>query len=175
MNLALGLLGGLGAVLLLGLFMLLVLPVRVMARADESGLLLRVSLLAGLVPLTLVDSSRPPSPRKAKTKAATGDGKGWRPSRKMLSAGFRAALEALRTLRIERLRAEVRLGLGDPALTGEFYGRAMGAVAALSLGDRLRLVPLFDRQALEGQGEAIVSLVPARLLPVAVRFLWALR
>ena len=93
----------------------------------------------------------------------------------VLRAGLTAALEALGKIHLRKLSGEVRVGLGDPALTGEFYGRTMGPLAAMPWRGQFRLVPLFDRQTIEGQGEAVLSLVPAPLIPVGLRFLWALR
>ncbi|MCB1388417.1 MAG: hypothetical protein KDK12_04595 [Rhodobacteraceae bacterium] len=163
----------LGALLVL----VLVLPLRLRARAESEPARLRVDLrlFGGLARLALVDTDRP---RRAGSAPATGRKTARRPRRRpssrVVRAGAGAALEALVRVRVEVLRGEARVGLGDPALTGEFWGRAAGVLAALPVRG-LRLVPLFDRQALEGEGEAVLSLVPARLLPVAARFLWSIR
>lgn len=159
---------------------LLLLPVRLtaLAASDPARLRVELGLFAGLVRVALIDSARPRTMRAPAAKAATrarNEKKGsWRPSRTMVRAGLRAGLEALGKVRIERLSGEARVGLGDPARTGEFYGRAAALLAALP-GCGFRLVPLFDREALEGEADLALSLVPARLLPVAARFVWALR
>jgi len=83
----------------------------------------------------------------------------------------RAGIEALGRVRIDHCRVEARFGLGDPALTGELYGRLAGVLVALPGARALRLVPVFDREVLEGRGEIHLSLVPARLIGVALRAL----
>lgn len=155
------------------LAVLLLAPVRLRAEAasDPARVRVEVRLLGGLVPVTLVDSARSRAPKTAKR---AGRGAGSRPSARLVRAGARAGLETLGCVRIDRLRGEARVGLGDPALTGEFWGRAGGLLVALPWR-AFHLVPVFDRQALEGEGEVVLSLVPARLLPVLARFLWRLR
>ncbi|WP_417626756.1 hypothetical protein [Pararhodobacter aggregans] len=163
---------GLG--LLLAVLLLAPLRLRAEAATDPVRLRVELGLLGGLLPLALVDSTRARKPARAKPETARPAKKKRRPSAKMLRAGARAGLEALGCLRIDRLRGEARIGLGDPALTGEFWGRASGILIALPWRG-FRLVPLFDRQALEGEGEIALSVIPARLLPVLARFVWRLR
>ena len=168
----LGALAGLAAVLAV----LLLAPVRLRAEAtsDPARLRVELGLLGGLLPVALVDSTRARKPKRATPEPAQPARKKRRPSAKILRAGARAGLEALGCVRIDRLRGEARIGLGDPALTGEFWGRASGILIALPWRG-FRLVPLFDRQTLEGEGEIALSVVPARLLPVLARFVWRLR
>lgn len=160
----------LGAVLALVLA-LLWLPVTLSARFDSGSLRLRLGVLGGLVRMSLPVGAGARAQGPAKPSGAPKR----RPSSKLLRAGLAAALEALGKIHLRKLSGEVRVGLGDPALTGEFYGRTMGPLAAMPWRGQFRLVPLFDRQTIEGQGEAVLSLVPARLIPVGLRFLWALR
>lgn len=159
---------------------LLLLPLRLQAEAtsDPPNWRVRLALFGGLLPVTLAARDRKrrkreETPKAPEEKTPRRAGRR-RPSGKMVRAGLRAGLEALGKVRIERLRGVLKVGLEDPALTGELYGRAGGLLAALP-GRAFRLVPIFDREALEGEGELVLSLVPARLLPVAARFLWALR
>ena len=171
----------LSGVLVLLLVALLLLPVRLQAEvaSDPPDWRVRLALFGGLLPVTLAARDRKRRKREERPAKAAGEKtsrkKGRRrPSGKMVRAGLRAGLEVLGRVRIERLRGVLRIGLEDPALTGELYGRAAGLLAALP-GRAFRLVPVFDREALEGEGEVVLSLVPVRLLPVAARFLWALR
>ncbi len=160
---------------------LVLLPVRLQAEvtSDPPDWRVRLALFGGLLPVTLAARGRKrrkreEMPAKVPEEKTPGKSGRRRPSGKMVRAGLRAGLEALGKVRVERLRGVLKIGLEDPALTGELYGRAAGLLAALP-GRAFRLVPVFDRETLEGEGELVLSLVPARLLPVAARFLWALR
>ncbi|WP_370240984.1 DUF2953 domain-containing protein [Pararhodobacter marinus] len=161
---------------------LLVLPLRLEARLgrDQARLRLWLGLAAGLLRIPVFDSARPaeespqakpaPAVETAPRRSRSGARRG-----RFLRALPRVALDTLHCLRIERAEGVIRLGLGDPALTGEAYGRAMGLVAATPLRGRLQLVPVFDRATLDGDGVVILSVVPARLVPIAARLAWALR
>ena len=158
------------------LALILLAPVMVRAEATSTPARLRVelALLWGLVRLAPLDSARPRKPRRAAPRAKATAG-GWQPPKRFVRLLPGAALEALGKIRIETCTGVLWFGLEDPALTGELYGRLAAPLAALGAGQRLRLVPVFDRETLDGQGEMAVSLVPARLLPLAARLLWALR
>lgn len=163
---------------LLGLVALLLLaPVRLRAQAASAPprLIVELRLFGGLVRLSLVDSTRPRKRKAAQPDAKPARRRGWRPSRRFLKALPREGLATLRAVRLERLHGELRLGLEDPAMTGELYGRLGAILVALPLRDRFRLVPLFDREAIEGEAELALSVVPARLLPVGARLLVAMR
>lgn len=163
-----------GVFLLVAALLLAPLRLQAVAGSDPPRYRVELGLLGGLVPVALLDSARARKPTRPRPDAAKPAAKKRRPSAKMLRAGARAGLEALGCVRIDRLRGEARIGLGDPALTGEFWGRASGILQALPWRG-FRLLPLFDRQTLEGEGEIVLSVVPARLLPVLLRFVWRLR
>ncbi|MCW1933500.1 DUF2953 domain-containing protein [Pararhodobacter zhoushanensis] len=163
---------GLGAVLAV----IVVAPVRLRAEVNSTPARVRVELglLWGLVRFALLDSARPRKPRREAPKAKAKAGS-WRPPKQFLRLLPGAALEALGKIRVETCRGALWFGLEDPAMTGELYGRLAAPLAALGGGRWLRLVPVFDRETLEGEAELAVSLVPARLLPLAARLVWALR
>ena len=167
------------------LVVLLFVPVRLQARLsrDPARFRLRLGLLWGLVRLTLVDTARPKARRDPEPEASTSS-KSATPRRNARRAGgrrppwralIRAGFEALSVIRVERFEGTIAFGLGDPAATGEAFGRAMGLVAATPFRGRVQLVPVFDRVTLDGDGILIVSLIPARLIPVAIRLGWAMR
>ncbi|MBN8291696.1 hypothetical protein JI664_06950 [Rhodobacter sp. NTK016B] len=171
------------------LVVLLFVPVRLQARLsrDPARFRLRFGLFWGLVRLTLVDTGRPkalPKTRRDLEPEASTSSKSATPRRNARRTGgrrrpwralIRAGFEALSVIRVERFEGIIAFGLGDPASTGEAFGRAMGLVAATPCRGRVQLVPVFDRVTLEGDGILIVSLIPARLIPVAARLGWAMR
>ena len=96
----------------------------------------------------------------------------------MLEQMPRAALEIVRRIRVHVCRVVLRVGLGDPAATGVLYGRLAPLAAvrwALPARAVLIVTPDFDQAVFEGEGELALSLVPARLVPLAARLLWSLR
>lgn len=176
-----GALGVLAGALVSVLALLLLAPLRLEVRVASAPPAWRVDLglFGGLLPVRLLDSARPrkgrkapPAQRKAPRKARQTTRRR-RLSRRLVAALPGEALAALRAVRLDHLRGEARVGLGDPAETGAFYGRAAALLVALPVS--FRLVPLFDRAGVEGEGSLALSLIPARLLPVAARLLWAAR
>ena len=170
-----GALGVLAGALVGVLALLLLAPLRLEVRVASAPPAWRVDLglFGGLLPVRLLDSTRPrkarktsPAPLKARQTTRRR-----RLSRRLVAALPREALAALRAVRLDHLRGEARVGLGDPAETGAFSGRVAALRVALPVS--FRLVPLFDRAGVEGEGSLALSLIPARLLPVAARLLWA--
>lgn len=160
---------------------LMLLPVRLMVRAGSSParLVVRLRVMGGLLPwLTVLDSDRPrgaaPAPDDQPEDA---------PSRRLDRARAGRLLRALPGLlrgllgpvRIERLWLDARVGLADPADTGALYGALTPLVYGLgpALGAGVRLVPDFSGPVLAGEGEAVLSVVPARWLGPVARFAWA--
>ena len=173
---------GLGA--LLALVLLAPVRLRAQARSDPAQLCLELGLFWGLARMALIDTARPRRARRRFWRRDPVDDEraakvprrgGWRPSRRFRYQLPGALLEVLGKIRVERWQGTLWFGLEDPAMTGELYGRLAAPVAALGGGQWLRLVPVFDRETLEGEGEVALSLVPARLLPVAARLVRALR
>jgi len=146
------------------------------------------SPLGGLLPwIGLYDSTR--SGEQPAGLAEEPSGRGPKPPRKR-RAGRRPGVDVrrmfcalpdflgglLRVFRFDRLEIEGVFGLGDPADTGAAYGMIapslMAAGYALGRPDAVRVVPDFGRQALEGRGEAEITVMPARAIAPTVRFLW---
>lgn len=153
------------------------LPWRLHASA-QSEPQFRLRVEAGVLGLrrALYDSARPaaaPPPRR-KTPEPAPRSPRKPPPWPLIEALPGLAFDALRRLRVELCRVELRLGLADPAQTGELYGRLAPLTAfrwALPPQSLLRVEPVFDRETLEGAGEIRLSLVPVRLLPLLPR-LW---
>ncbi len=178
--------------LLLALLAVLALPIRLRLFATSAPvrrIRLELGLLGGLVPrIALVDSARaktrqrPERPRKpekpgrpARMRRRPGRARRW--AGRMLRAGPDLLTGLLRQFRVERLRADCAFGLGDPAETGELFGVIgpwlYGSRWAWADPGAVRLTPVFDRACLEGEAEAVISVVPLRLIPPAVAFGWA--
>lgn len=89
-----------------------------------------------------------------------------------------------RAVRVQRLRADLRLGLDDPADTGRLFGFLVPLTLGLE-GCRswdVRLLPDFGGPVLAGRAEADMSLYPSRVAvgvlllvfsPQAFRLVWA--
>lgn len=151
----------------------------------------RVRLLAPLLPWwSLVDTARAPSRgaggRARKPASRPGKRGKHRPQRgaarnqvrvsRMAGAAPRLLRGLLGAVRIERLRLDARFGLEDPATTGEIFGLltplVYGAGGLAPTPGALRLVPVFDRECLEGRIELVLSLVPMRWVAPLLRFGW---
>ena len=97
-------------------------------------------------------------------------------SRRIPAGGVRLARDILDRIKIERLDLDMRFGLEDPAETGHLFGLLAPAVYGVSGAERvsLHVEPVFDRAVLAGRSEAVVSVVPMRLVAPVVRFGWRL-
>lgn len=92
----------------------------------------------------------------------------------MIAATPRLLSDLAGLVRLERLRVDGRLGLGDPADTGSLYAvlmplRFLGP-SALS---NLRLEPDFERTGFRGDADIVASMVPVSLVAPVSRWLWA--
>ncbi|MCR9150710.1 MAG: DUF2953 domain-containing protein [Rhodobacteraceae bacterium] len=85
----------------------------------------------------------------------------------VLLGGLRAVF------RIERLVLSGRVGLPDPADTGQLFGVILPLSHACP-SDRVAIAvePVFDGPAFEAEAEARLRVQPIRLLPSVVRFGW---
>ena len=81
----------------------------------------------------------------------------------------------LHQIRIDHLRASVRFGLGDAALTGEIFGILMAIRGILmTAGDRVSLVAVaeFHDNVVEGDAEGAIRIThPLSLVPPVVRII----
>lgn len=86
----------------------------------------------------------------------------------------RALGELLRVPRCDHLRGTVCVGLGDPADTGMLYGALCAVAGALhsSANVSLAVKPDFMDARAEAEGEVAASMVPGRIVGVALRLLW---
>lgn len=165
------------------LLAVLLLPVRLTLRFESTTTRaeVRLALLGGLVPVTLLDSDRPrKAPRHRAPARPEVQGQGARPAHG--DRGLRALralpcllLSVMRHLRVEGLRLDGTFGTGDPALTGQIYGMltplAFGASGCERLSVTIR--PSFGSACLSGSGEGSLRFTPAALIGPLLRFGWA--
>ena len=175
-----------GLAALVGLVLVaLALPIRVVAEArtqPERRLRLKVSMLGGALPLPAI-TARPP----ARSPEAAPDRE--RPARKRRRRGRKRPVERItaipvrrvlgdlgRGLRLRKLRVDGRIGLGDPAETGQLWGWLAPVLYGLPMPEsaEVTLAPAFGGPAMEGtlEAEGEVRLVP--LARLCLRVLWAL-
>ncbi|HPD94208.1 MAG: hypothetical protein H6900_15365 [Rhodobacter sp.] len=158
----------------------MLLPMRLRLRLDSDPVpRLRVGAGVCALPprLPLVDTARPHR-QGARPGAGAGAKASWRARSRVLAALPRAGVDLLHRVRIERCHLTLRFGLGDPAATGEMFGRLAPLVAArwaMPRGALLRTEPDFGRAVLEGQGDLVLRAIPVLLVPALVRLGWALR
>lgn len=179
------------AALVAALVAAVMLPVRVRLRAHTApGASLRVDFrpLAGLTPwIRVFDSARRrPPPARSPVRSDSARPKRVKvrrcrrrvSMRRMIRAAPDLGLGLLRVFRIERLRLEGTLGLGDPADTGTIWGIIAPAICAAenALGGRVHLAlrPDFERVRLHGSVDGEIQVVLARAIPPVARFGWAL-
>ena len=104
--------------------------------------------------------------------------------RRWRTAGRRVAPRLLRNaplllrglgsmFRVERLALSGRLGLPDPADTGQLFGVIL-PLSRICASERvaIEIEPVFDGPALEGEAEACLRVWPVRALPAAILFAW---
>jgi hypothetical protein len=80
--------------------------------------------------------------------------------------------QLLGNLRIRDLALDLRVGLDDPALTGEFYGSLCTVLVPMRAlpGSCVSVVPDFDGMVLDGELETEIRVVPASLLGTVLAF-----
>jgi hypothetical protein len=86
----------------------------------------------------------------------------------------RALGELLRVPRCDHVRGTVCVGLGDPADTGVLYGALCAAAGVLgpSANVSVAVEPDFMETRAEAEGEVAASVVPGKIVGVALRLLW---
>jgi len=168
---------------------LLPLRVRVVVRsAPRAHARVELRLFGGLSPwIGIFDSARSGRPEMEEPEGAQDHEEAKAPKRKkgrarrvdvwrMIGALPDLARGLLRVFRVDRLDVEGVFGLGDPADTGAAYGMIapplVAAGYALGRPHAVRVTPDFDRLAVEGRAEAEITVMPARAVPPALRFLW---
>lgn len=81
-------------------------------------------------------------------------------------------LDMLGQFRFYRGTLRARVGLGDPADTGQLYGMLQPVLllANQSRSVHLQIAPEFNKVQLSGEGELIISLQPVTLIAPIWRF-----
>jgi len=175
--------GGMVAAFFLILAGALLTPVkfRFFARSAPHPLFrLEARAFAGLTPsLRIADTTRERRKKSRNPKAADKKkSKKGRAMAKRAPAMLKAMPDLvaglLKTIHFERLDIDGEFGLGDPADTGQLYGRLTpliyGTAGSRKISVALR--PDFDTARLSGTIDAMLSVRPAALLPPAIRFAW---
>jgi hypothetical protein len=140
-----------------------------------------VAWMFGLVRLPMPSKTGKPSPLEPSPK--TRKGKPWyKGSRSMVtmlrSEGFwprllRFASDILNVVQVRILRLRVRLGLEDPADTGQLWAFVgpLTAILAEARGTDIGIEPDFERAFLSMDGSAELRVIPIRALVVVIPFI----
>jgi hypothetical protein len=139
-----------------------------------------IAWMFGLVRLPMPSTTGKPSRQEPSPK--TRKGKPLKGSRSMVtmlrSEGFwprlvRFASDILNVMQVRIFRLRVRLGLEDPADTGQIwaYVGPLTAILAGARGTDIEIEPDFDRAFLSVDGNAELRVIPIRVLVVAVPFI----
>lgn len=115
------------------------------------------------------DASFPSMRRRDKPKKVRSRGR----TRRMVRAMPDLMSGLLSTIRIERLAVSGRLGLDDPAETGQLFGILM-PLRFMATGTRFAvdIEPDFDGPSFNGRFDARLRFQPVRAMPAAMRFGW---
>lgn len=166
------------AVLAVLLTALLLLPARLslFATSDPPAARVRLRVLGRVGPsVTLFDAARRQQPAKHEIRRDSQSGRRQPMTgrRVDLGAALTAGADALRAVRIERLRLRARFGLDDPAETGTVFGLLCPLIYAGPAD--LELEPDFTGLVFDGEGEVVLAVPPIRLLLPGWRLVRALR
>ncbi|WP_158966089.1 DUF2953 domain-containing protein [Chachezhania sediminis] len=90
----------------------------------------------------------------------------------LLREGWRCIVRILRHIHFDLLRLDATVGLGDPATTGEFYGKSMAVTQSLRVIPNVAILirPDFDGPVIEGEIEADLRVRPISVLIPLIRF-----
>lgn len=178
------------------LALLLLVPIdlegRITRGGDEPETRMRIVWLFGRLTKDVFSGSdeREPS-KKGETPASEKREEGDKKEREEgVRGSFRVALEVLRTeailgslarllrglfgaIRVQFLRIDLDIGLSDPAETGEAVGLLWAALAPLEglAPVRVRIVPSFSDERLEGSVEGKLWIVPIKIVPPLALFI----
>jgi hypothetical protein len=140
-----------------------------------------IAWMFGLVRLPMPSKTGKPSPQEPSQKARKGKPL-YKGSRNMLtmlrSEDFwprllRFASDILNLMQIRILRLRARLGLEDPADTGQIWAFVgpLTAILAGARGTDIEIEPDFERAFLSVDGNAELRVVPIRVLAVVIPFI----
>ena len=120
-----------------------------------------------------VDEKASGEPDHEETTAHNRESRGRRHIVRMLRAAPRLVRGLVSAVSIERLRVTGRVGLADPADTGQLFG-ALFPLASMLHSPRcaIDLQPDFAGPSLEGEIEAGIRVYPIRIVPATLRFGW---
>jgi len=170
----------LASLVALFLFILSV-PLDLAFRADIDGRTrynLKLVWLFGLVKRELGRRRRKAKPPKAKRKRqGAGIALGVLRTQGLIRQVRTLVADVFKSLSIRQLNADFRIGLGNPADTGLLFAFIGPAFVFINPPSRCRinLEPSFaDEAVLEGQSQAVVRLLPIRLLIPGLRFFLSL-
>lgn len=181
MTIALWVVLGLFGILLVSLAAIISLPVKLRFLAQTGphpDFRLEVSLLGGITPaLPITDGERTKKkPKKQKPKKEKKKSGGPNTDRvmRMIKAAPDLVIDLLRQFHFEHLSVQGVFGLGDPAETGQLYGRLMPFIYGPCFSEKISIAirPDFEKAHLSGAADAVISVTPATLFPPAIQFTW---
>lgn len=163
-------------------------PLELVLRVAANGrprFSLRLVWLFGLVSKDLSGRRKKAKKQKARPEAGPKPGKRRMGARRFLkilrTRGVPGRVkifitDVLGTIRFRELRADLRVGLENPADTGLMFAVVSPALIFLSpyTGGRISLRPAFEGAVLEGYLRATVRLVPIRLVFAVLRLVFSL-
>jgi len=145
----------LGASLLVGIFLVVILPIRVLCTWQSDPAKRAIVFLrpfGGVFPAVRVyDSARKGAAKPEKPARKPGNKSGGRRGhlRRIAVADVTALLDRLiHAFQLEKLHGVAEFGTGDPAETGQLYGQLTPLI--YSTGSRLQLRPNFSETCLRG-------------------------
>jgi hypothetical protein len=140
-----------------------------------------IAWMFGLVRLQMPSKTGKPSPQEPSPKTRKGKPlyKGSRSMVTMLrSEGFwprllRFASDVLNVMQVRLFRLRVRLGLEDPADTGQIWAFVgpLTAILAGARGTDIEIEPDFERAFLSVDGNAELRVIPIRVFAVVIPFI----
>lgn len=134
---------------------------------------LRLRWLFGLVQKELGGPKRPARPKRRKGR------KGFRVfTRLVTTKGFVKRIlvflkRLIKAVQIRRLQAYLRIGLDDPADTGQLLGIIWPALAFAPSSPSINIAiePDFQEATLQGYGRGLIRVFPIQLIWIVLRFL----
>lgn len=128
--------------------------------------------------LTVFDSAREPSKKKAEKKAKKAKDKKERRQifkvRNMILAAPELVTGILYAIHFDHLRLDGEFGLADPADTGQLYGHLTPLMYGMTGSSHVSVAlrPDFHKANLSGELDTVFSITPTELLAPVIQFAW---
>jgi hypothetical protein len=159
-------------------------PMRISIMFDtrtRPAFLFKLALFGGLLPVFSTADKQHERSKKGPTEAAS---RKPRISKRLNVAAFAARMllemptlisKIFSRVKLERVDANIRFGLPDPADTGIVYGALIPILQLISVPERWNVVlhPDFGNQVFDGRGHMGARFVPVALIAPMLSFAWA--